>query len=241
MGFLVKIQSKFEKHAGKIFALVRKFAFEFVVILVSVFLAFYLDREYERFQDYQTELGLLKESKNNLMLNVSNIEKNIRDETRTIENVKRVLIALDKEKIQPESLFLDYKRIAWMESIELENSGYFALKSFGLRKIENDSLRKKLINLYEIEYPKLIERTFTTSSVYRDLMLHEIYKKFSYDFKNKNYIPNNYDSLRTDVKFKNMVSFSVELKEWRIREKTASVDSTKKVIALINEEIVSRE
>lgn len=218
-----------------------KFIFEFVVILFSIGVAVSVDGCLENKNDKKTELGLLKESKSNLEFNVKNIEHNIRQETSTIESVKRVLVSLNEEKVQPESLLQDYKWIAWVESLELENSGYSALKSFGLRKMENDSLRKELINLYEVEYPKLVERTFTTSSVYRDLMNQELFKSFSYDLKTKSYVPNNYESLREDIKFKNLVSFSVELKEWRLREKDTSVARTKKVIALIDKEICSRK
>lgn len=216
-----------------------KFIFEFIVILFSISVAVSVDGYLERRNDYKTELGLLEESKGNLEVNVNRIERNIRQETKTVESTKRVLFALDTGNVKPLSLIQDYKWIAWVESLELQTSGYSALKSFGFRKMENDILRKEIINLYEVEYPKLVERTFTTSSVYRDLMNHEIYKKFRYDLNTKSYIPNNYDSLRTDLKFRNMISFSLELKNWRIKEKDTSVARTKRVIALIDKEINS--
>ncbi len=234
MGFRKELRKSWKKF--NLLTFLRSFFFEAILIIMSVWGGIAAEKYFNnRSKKKDIDKILLTELRSNLENNRLNISCNIRNEGYSNNEANKILKFLNDKSV--DSIGLKFQRIGWLEKIELETSGYYALKSLGLSNIDNDSLRMKIIHLYEVEYPKLIERTFNTSMSRSDIMLPEIYKRFSYDLITGDYIPNNYAKLSEDVKFKNLVSFSIELKQWRMREKNNSLCETFETIKFINKEL----
>ena len=130
----------------------RKYLFEFLSIFLAVTLAFLMDRWNDGRKDGIAENKILEEIYNGLerdSLDIANDEKyfNI-----AFSGLKYFNEIIDGNNIQNDSLVTFYYLFS-RESIVVQNkSGYESLKSRGLETIKNDSLRTKIIDLYEVDY-----------------------------------------------------------------------------------------
>ena len=130
----------------------KRYLFEFLSIFLAVTFAFLLDRWNDNRKDSIAENRILEEIYNGLerdSLDIANDEKYFKIAFRGLNYFNEII---DGKTLQNDSLVVFYYLFA-RESIVVQNkSGYESLKSRGLETIKNDSLRSKIINLYEVDY-----------------------------------------------------------------------------------------
>ena len=130
----------------------KKYVFEFISIFLAITLAFLLDRWNDDRKDRIAETKILEEIYNGLerdSLDLANDEKYFKIAFRGIQYFNDII---DGKIVENDSLTTFYFLFS-RESIVVQNkSGYESLKSRGLETIEDDSLRRKIINLYEVDY-----------------------------------------------------------------------------------------
>jgi hypothetical protein len=130
----------------------RKYLFEFLSIFLAVTFAFILDRWNDDRKDSIAENKILEEIYKGLerdSLDIANDEQYFKIAFRGLKYFNQII---DGETIENDSLVTFYYLFS-RESIVVQNkSGYESLKSRGLETIQNDSLRNKIINLYEVDY-----------------------------------------------------------------------------------------
>jgi hypothetical protein len=130
----------------------KKYLFEFLSIFLAVTFAFLLDRWNDDRKDGIAENKILEEIYNGLerdSLDIANDEQYFKIAFRGIKYFNDII---DGKTIQNDSLVTFYYLFS-RESIVVQNkSGYESLKSRGLETVKNDSLRSKIIDLYEVDY-----------------------------------------------------------------------------------------
>lgn len=137
-----------------------KYGFEFLSIFVAVVSAFALNSWKEGRNDLQTEQKILLEIRNGLRKDTLDIRGNIEGHKQGIESIRffRKCITLDNlDSIKQDSLSMYYFGLTRDFIAVLNTSGFEALKSKGLEIISDDSLRAKIIDLYEFDYKILKE------------------------------------------------------------------------------------
>ncbi|RBW63148.1 hypothetical protein DS884_00305 [Tenacibaculum sp. E3R01] len=129
-----------------------KYLFEFLSIFLAVTLAFLLDRWNDERKNNIAENKILKEIYNGLerdSIDIANDEQYFKVAFRGLNYFSDII---DGKTIKNDSLVMFYYLFS-RESIVVQNkSGYESLKSKGLETIKSDSLRSKIINLYEVDY-----------------------------------------------------------------------------------------
>jgi hypothetical protein len=130
----------------------RRYLFEFLSIFLAVTLAFLMDRWNDDRKDGIAENKILEEIYNGLerdSLDLANDEQYFKIAFSGLEYFNEII---DGKNIQNDSLITFYYLFS-RESIVVQNkSGYESLKSRGLETIKKDSLRSKIIDLYEVDY-----------------------------------------------------------------------------------------
>ena len=130
----------------------KKYLFEFISIFLAVSLAFLLDRWNDERKNSIAENKILEEIYNGLerdSLDIAKDEKYFKIAFRGLEYFNEII---DGKTVENDSLTTFYFLFS-RESIVVQNkSGYESLKSRGLETIKNDSLRRKILNLYEVDY-----------------------------------------------------------------------------------------
>jgi len=151
----------------------KKYGIEFLSIFVAVVSAFALNNWNENRRDSYSESKILKEISNGL-------EKDLADVKLNEEGHKFGVLACNYfrkvfvgKNVEPDSLLFYYSKLT-RDFVSIQNiAGYETLKSKGLELIKNDSLRLKIITLYEYDYRTLRK----LEEEYCEMQFHENYFK----------------------------------------------------------------
>ncbi|MFV0305302.1 MAG: DUF6090 family protein, partial [Moheibacter sp.] len=125
----------------------------FLSIFIAVISAFALNNWNDNRKDRIAESKILTEISNGLKKDLEDVKGNKLGHEQGIKSVgffKKLLT--QKDSISKDSIILNYFCLT-RDFFSVQNtSGYETLKSKGLELIDNDSLRSKIISLYESDY-----------------------------------------------------------------------------------------
>ena len=130
----------------------KKYLFEFILIFLAVSLAFLLDRWNDERKNSIAENKILEEIYNGLerdSLDIANDENYFKIAFRGLEYFNEII---DGKTVENDSLTTFYFFFSRETIVIQKKSGYESLKSRGLETIKNDSLRRKILDLYEVDY-----------------------------------------------------------------------------------------
>lgn len=158
---------------------------EFLSVFIAVFAAFSLENWKDNQKDRKAEEKILIEIKNGLLSDLKDMEENRRGHKNGVNGSVYFKDYIFDKEIHKDTL-LYYKNLITTNNLNIFNrSGYESLKSKGLELIENDSLRTKLISIYEYDYEVIRKFEEELSSVkffehFHDKLDSEITRLFFY-------------------------------------------------------------
>ncbi len=119
---------------------------------------------------------------------------------------------------------------------ELSFTSYESLKSAGFDIISNANLKNDIMNLFELTYTSMISEL--------NLIENQSVESGQLSFYLENFerskglaIPNNYDDLITNQKFKNIILFHNDIQSWGMDLKKPCLNETVRIIKLIDKEL----
>jgi len=147
----IKTRSKKKKKSGNW----KKYGFEFLSIFIAVITAFALNNWNEKRRDSNSENKILIEIDNGLDKDIEDIKINIGGHKQGILACNYFTRAFNGIEVDSDSIVLHYFNLT-RDYISIQNTaGYETLKSKGLELVQNDSLRLKIISIYEYDYNAL--------------------------------------------------------------------------------------
>lgn len=130
----------------------RQNGFEFLSIFIAVVSAFALNNWNENRRDALSENKILTEIYNGLEKDIEDIKLNVGGHKLGIDASNYFRKALMGEAVEDSSIRQHYHYLT-RDFVSIQNvAGYETLKSKGLELVGNDSLRLKIIGLYEYDY-----------------------------------------------------------------------------------------
>lgn len=130
----------------------KKYGFEFLSIFIAVISAFALNNWNENRKDSISESKILAEIANGLEKDLIDIKLNIRGHKEGIAACQYFAKAFAGKDLATDSLMQQFFNLT-RNFVSIQNTaGFETLKSKGLELIKNDSLRHKIISLYEYDY-----------------------------------------------------------------------------------------
>jgi len=133
----------------------KRFGFEFLSIFIAVIAAFALDNWNENRKERLAESKILTEIQADLEKDLEDININIFGHEEGLKAVGYFQDLLAGQPVSEDSVMLHYLSLT-RDFVSIQNtSGYETLKSRGLELINNDSLRTRIISLYEYDYTTL--------------------------------------------------------------------------------------
>lgn len=134
----------------------KKNGFEFLSIFIAVISAFALNNWNDNRRDALSESKILTEISNGLEKDLEDIKLNVSGHQSGISACNYFRIAILGKDVKTDSLLMIHYRNLTRDFVSIQNTaGYETLKSKGLELISNDSLRLKIISLYEYDYNTL--------------------------------------------------------------------------------------
>jgi len=133
----------------------KKYGLEFLSIFIAVISAFALNNWNENRRSNNAGQKILFELKQGLTKDINDINLNMKGHEMGLEACQFWRKVIDNKKVNTDSVQIKYFLLTRDFTSLQNNSAYEALKAKGLELIENDSLRTKLISLYEYDYSTL--------------------------------------------------------------------------------------
>lgn len=159
-----------------------RYFFEFLSVFVAVISAFALNNWNENRRDSIAEEKILIEIKNGLQQDLIDIEANREGHLEGIKSCIYFKNIIENREITLDSFPNKYLQLTGDNFSIMNISGYESLKSKGLEIIKNDSLRSKIISLYEFNYQKIrkYEEGTPQTQVYQNFYepIHEIFSEY---------------------------------------------------------------
>ncbi len=130
----------------------KKYTFEFLSIFIAVISAFALSNWNENRNNRNAESKILSEINNGLEKDLEDIHLNVLGHRTGVKAADYFRKLIANKPISKDSLMFYYFNLT-RDFVSIQNtSGYETLKSRGLELIRNDSLRTKIVSLYEYDY-----------------------------------------------------------------------------------------
>lgn len=133
----------------------KKYAFDFLSIFIAVIAAFALNNWNDNRKDKIAESKILTEILNGLDKDRADVDINLNGHKEGINSCKFWRRILKNEEQSLDTLGQYYLALTRDFTSIQNTSGYETLKSRGLELIDNDSLRSKIVSLYEYDYQTL--------------------------------------------------------------------------------------
>lgn len=128
---------------------------EIVLVVIGILIALAINNWNDNRKEAQVEHKILTEISNGLDKDLEDIYINVLGHNYGMNAARYFKKAITGQKVQSDSLLFHYFNLT-RDFISIQNTaGYETLKSRGLELIRNDSLRLKIISLYEYDYTAL--------------------------------------------------------------------------------------
>jgi cell division protein FtsL len=184
---------------------------EIFLVVIGILIALQINIWNEERKELAIEVKILKEMKLALEDDIKNLQIN----ERSYRNVKRSLEII-KEQLPLEtptndSLEYAFSTFLFNNSVSPNIVAYETLKAKGIDLISNDSLRKQIIEVYEIGYKYYQDRAkdqFLSETFIQEYCA-TLFNKLDHFFRkgtNETMVPNNYKALQKDTLYKTIIN-----------------------------------
>jgi len=188
---------------------------EIILVVIGILIALSINNWNEDKKLQKKEINLIKELRVGLVqdtvkvmsyLSILNISENA---------IKKINNAFEKNQ-QPDSLNIWFGESMFRTGWDGTIAPYETLKSQGISIISNDTLRKKIINLYEAVYPSIISNEKNNfmddanfknycATLFNNIAWAELTEKKGF-FKQRKIIPHNIETLKNDNLYKTLLN-----------------------------------
>jgi len=181
---------------------------EIVLIVFGILIALSIDNWNSDRISRNTEIAILKEMKSNLSIDLADIRLNIKLNKNSLKANTLVLKSLDNPDMINDSLSYYYANLTLTTMLDINNSSYENLKSFGFHIITNDSLRIKITELYTITYVFLSKMENVIYSIQSDKIIPLLLKNIATDTPYVSASPIDQEALSKNHEFIESLKFS---------------------------------
>jgi len=190
---------------------------EIVLVVVGILIALQANEWKEEKQAQGYELKILKENLVQIKDDQKRFNTYIKDIAEAEKSLRYVINYMNSENTHTDSLEFHIKGLSIKNFMVYNKSAYESLKSGGLERISNDSIRTALSQLYETFYPgaeilvnDVLEEEFRSWERQYKLLFLDGYTVASNRYINERIKAPTHDILR-DAKFKTLVEHTVSI------------------------------
>ena len=146
---------------------------EIVLVVIGILIALQINNWNEFNEERQSEKIILNEIKDNLLFDLIDFESNITTFQNKITSSKSILKIVENSSEYNDSMGYFFYYLKTYPHFNNKSNGYNLLESKGLDIIQNDSIRKKISDLYEDRYQYL--KTYEKERIdYNNSLEHKV-------------------------------------------------------------------
>ena len=203
---------------------------EILLVMVGILLALQVNNWNDKRIASDTERLTIEELQNNLQSDINDLEYNLTDDQRTLTSIDIVLQHLKEQGPFHDSLAQHFGLIKRYTNFINNSSAYQSLKSNGLNGIQDDGLRFKIIDYYEMTSKFLItiEEEFINSSETNHLQPFMI-EHMNYETKFGPTFPKDHSALVNEGLLKNILINLKQEFEWKLELSNNCLNAAKEL------------
>ena len=216
---------------------------EIILVVIGILIALQINNWNEDRKLQKEELNLLIELKSNLEVTLNNFKNDTLDNLNSIHQFEKIESYIKENLPYNSELDSAFRQLRGWRSPYPIYTAYTTLKTKGLDIISNGPLRNKIVNLYESDF--MILSTDYDKDEW-NLMLAVVtpfYSKFirSSDVSNKLAIPNDFESLKHNDEFINILRMICSTRKFGLKTYKSTMISIEDLIESIDNELNSRK
>jgi len=216
---------------------------EILLVVIGILIALQINNWNEDRKVRTYELNQLKEIRENLKESKIEIDNDIKFNTTTVKLFKRILNHMENDLPYDESLDSAFFVFTNWETPFLPKNGYETIKLSGIDIIKNQKLRKEIIKIYEQNFEYLINDAdkgewSLAQSVTDPFSAKHI--KYFVDGNNNYARPNNYEALKKNPEFENIVRILIRKRKAGVLKFQETSEDVSKLILMIDTELKNR-
>jgi hypothetical protein len=211
-------------------------------VVIGILIALSINNWNEQSKTDQLELKLLFELKSSIIESEKELTYSYDENKLTVQRFEYILSHLKTDL--PESKAIDscfYQLPFWVSPF-VNYTAYESLKTKGLDLIKNETIKNRIVNLYDTKFARLINeydkiewinyQTWTAP-----FMLKYFYKTDSYanTFRSKDY-----KQLKNDLDFTTWINSLIFVRQWGFSMMEPALNDSGELIHLIEKELQSR-
>jgi len=214
---------------------------EIVLVVIGILIALQINNWNDARKLEDRELVLLEELKLNLETNQANLERDIGLQIEGARHIDSLLNYLDHQLPYDPSFSRHIQKGDFAPDVILTSSAFETLKSSGLELIRSDSLRRQIIELFEVTYPYLMQETRRLEDQVWPAVVVPMLQKYLRSNAEDIPIPVDYNEMLNDKEFANMWSRRRMMRNGSTRQKQRAVKKTNEVIQALDRELKRRK
>ncbi len=129
---------------------------EILLVVLGILIALQINNWNEERKSDREALELLHGLRANTSAIIQDLQQVNKSEHDVLESIDIVIDNLSNTKIYNDSLQYHFIYISYLPEMTWRSGAYETLKSKGLDLISNDSLREKIVDLYETEHQRIL-------------------------------------------------------------------------------------
>ena len=204
---------------------------EIVLVVIGILIALSLNNWNDSKKKKIEERVLLTELMKNLEINITQIKEDIEWDSGAISSGKIIMNVINNKISYSDTLGNHFQNSRLVPNSFLTTSSYKAIENRGFQIVSSIFLRKKIMKLFDDTYPSMIleinnidENTLKTNM--QNYMINH------FEYSNGQLKPNDYQELLEDQRYRNILSYNIEIQEYF---KWMRIDCLKQVELLIEE------
>ena len=179
---------------------------EIVLVVIGILIALQINNWNSHRLQQIKERGILIEMMNNLQVNLNAIKYTIDNHKDRISEIDILIEHFLLKKPFTDSISNEIRGIRYPEEITLVTTSFEELKSLGFDILSSEKLKRLTVQLFNSEYPALIEWTKGISVVHYEALSTPFFLKYFYEDNTGKLKITNYDELLENQQFINMLS-----------------------------------
>lgn len=206
---------------------------EILLVMIGILLALQVNNWNENKKDRRIEHKLLIELKENLKVNHDRLQGEMVKEYNSIAAINLVVGHIDHRKPYHDSLDTHFRQAFRAYDIVISSSAFTAIRSKGFEIIQSDSLRKSIIDLFDVTYSDLISNTVRLEDLFWSSSVLPIWHNH-FRMTGNTLKPVDYEALLDDKTYTNMLTNRRHFREVAIQYKNESLVETKSLLTHID-------
>ncbi|MFD2824508.1 DUF6090 family protein [Lacinutrix iliipiscaria] len=212
---------------------------EIILVVIGILIALSINNWNEDQRKEKLESKILSEIRTALKGDLKAIKINVRSCIYSEKSIKLIKEQIQLEQPTNDSLNYHFGGLLFNNSVDITTGPFETLKSQGLDLISNDSLRNGILYYYEQTAKYYIDKNLFLSNEYKVEYFTKLFNTVAFmgDYGKGQVIPNDYESLKKDPIFFNIVNTTLDEIGYKRRLLKQAEDEVQSIIKMINKEL----